>query len=75
VSQQTGVHIVAATGFHKPKYYLDSHWRFKYSPEEIACLVVDEIEQGMDQNGYEGPLLKRSAARAGIVKVASDYQS
>jgi phosphotriesterase-related protein len=74
ISRECGVHILSATGFHKTKYYLDSHWRFRYSAEEIAGLLVDEIEQGMDPNGYEGPLLKRSSARAGIIKVASDYQ-
>lgn len=31
ISAESGVHIVAATGFHKTKYYLDSHWRFHYS--------------------------------------------
>jgi 5-phospho-D-xylono-1,4-lactonase len=74
ISRETGVQIVAATGFHKTKYYLDSHWRFYYSVEEIARLFVEEIELGMDQNGYEGPLVKRSEAKAGVIKVASDYQ-
>lgn len=70
----SGVHIVAATGFHKTRYYLDSHWRFHYTSEEIAALLCDEIELGMDQRSYEGPLGLRSSARAGIIKVASDYQ-
>ena len=74
ISRDSGVQIIAATGFHKTKYYLDSHWRFHYSVEEIARLFIEEIELGMDQNGYEGPLVKRSAAKAGVVKVASDYQ-
>jgi 5-phospho-D-xylono-1,4-lactonase len=73
-SRDSAVHIIAATGFHKTKYYLDSHWRFHYSAEEIARLFVEEIETGMDQNGYEGPLIKRSQAKAGVIKVASDYQ-
>jgi predicted metal-dependent phosphotriesterase family hydrolase len=29
ISQGSGVKILAATGFHKTKYYLDSHWRFR----------------------------------------------
>jgi 5-phospho-D-xylono-1,4-lactonase len=74
VSRDSAVRIVGATGFHKTKYYLDSHWRFHYSAEEIAKLFIDEIEIGMDQNGYDGPLVKRSEAKAGVVKVASDYQ-
>ena len=74
ISSVTGVQIIAATGFHKTGYYLDSHWRFLYTAEEIAKLLIDEIELGMDQNGYEGPLSRRSAAKAGVIKVASDYQ-
>ena len=74
ISSASCVGIVAATGFHKTRYYLDSHWRFRYSVEEIARLLVEEIEIGMDQNGYEGPLIQRSEARAGIIKAASDYQ-
>ena len=74
VAEATGVHIVAATGFHKTKYYLDSHWRFHYSAEEIAALFIAEIEEGIEINSYGGPLIRRSTARAGIIKVASDYQ-
>ncbi|HEX8919643.1 MAG TPA: hypothetical protein VF898_14155, partial [Chloroflexota bacterium] len=31
------------------------------------------IEEGMDQFGYRGPLLNRSEARAGVIKVATGY--
>jgi predicted metal-dependent phosphotriesterase family hydrolase len=74
ISRDSGLQIVAATGFHKCEYYMDSHWRFHYSAEEIANLFIEEIEVGMDQNGYEGPRVKRSEAKAGVIKVASDYQ-
>jgi predicted metal-dependent phosphotriesterase family hydrolase len=74
VSKQSGVQIVAATGFHKTRYYLDSHWRFHYSAGEIAQIFTEEIELGMDQLGYEGPYVRRSKARAGVIKTASDYQ-
>lgn len=74
VSRATGVHVVAATGFHKGRYYLDSHWRYRYSAEQAAQLFVEEIEQGMERSGYEGPVVDRSPARAGFVKVATDYQ-
>jgi phosphotriesterase-related protein len=75
ISEASGVKIIAATGFHKTKYYLDSHWRFRYSVDEIARFLMEEIELGMEQNSYEGPLLRRSEARAGIIKAASGYQS
>jgi phosphotriesterase-related protein len=74
VSLATGVHIVAATGFHKPRYYLDSHWRNRLSAEEIAELFVQEITTGMDAYGYEGPFRATTSARAGVIKAASDYQ-
>ncbi len=74
ISAATGVTIISATGFHKTKYYLDSHWRFRYSADEIARLFIEEIEIGIEKSGYEGPFIRRSEARAGIIKVASDYQ-
>jgi phosphotriesterase-related protein len=75
ISRATGAHVIASTGFHKDSYYLDSHWRFHYSAEEIATLWQAEIEVGLELSGYEGPLVKRSPARAGLIKVASDYQT
>lgn len=75
VARATGVHVIASTGFHKDNYYLDSHWRFHYSVEEIATLWQAEVEEGIEVSGYEGPLVKRSAAKAGLIKVASDYQN
>jgi predicted metal-dependent phosphotriesterase family hydrolase len=75
ISRGTGVHVIGATGVHKESYYLDSHWRFRYSAEEIANLWQAEVEVGMEQSAYEGPIVNRSSARAGIVKVGSDYQN
>ena len=74
VSRATGVHVVAATGFHKPRYYLDSHWRNRLSAAEIGQLFIEEINNGMDAYSFEGPFRKATSARAGIIKVASDYQ-
>jgi predicted metal-dependent phosphotriesterase family hydrolase len=73
LSQQTGVLIVAATGFHIEKYYDTQHWLYHYSAEQIAELFRAEIEEGMDQWGYRGPLIKRTTARAGVIKVATGY--
>jgi len=75
ISQKTGVHVIAATGVHRESYYLDTHWRFHYTIDEIAALWQAEIEQGMELSGYEGPIVKRSAARAGIIKIGTDYQN
>lgn len=73
LSKQTGTLIIAATGFHVEKYYDTAHWLYHYSVEQIAELFRQEVEEGMDQWGYKGPLVNRSTARAGIIKVATGY--
>ncbi len=73
IAERTGVHVIATTGLHKAAYYADNHWLHGYSVERIAGLLIDEIEQGMDHNGLEGPHIDRGVARAGIVKVATLY--
>ena len=69
------MHVIGCTGVHKESYYLDSHWRFHYSIEEIAGLWEAEVNVGMEKSAYEGPIVIRSSARAGIIKVGSDYQN
>lgn len=73
ISEASGVQIVAATGFHAEKWYDTQHWLYHYSTEQIADLFRAEIEDGMDQWGYRGPILNRTAARAGVIKVATGY--
>jgi predicted metal-dependent phosphotriesterase family hydrolase len=73
VSRRTGVHIVATTGLHKVGYYADNHWLHRYSVDQISRLLIEEVEIGMDENNLEGPLIDRTDARAGIVKVATSY--
>ncbi|MDQ6739793.1 MAG: aryldialkylphosphatase [Actinomycetota bacterium] len=73
VSAEAGVSIIAATGFHTECWYDTQHWLYHYSAEQIAELFRQEIDIGMDQWGYRGPLLNRSSARAGVIKVATGY--
>src|SRR5512143_1145338 len=73
VARQTGFHIIASTGFHRPQFYIDSHWRYSYEVEQIANIFIEEIEQGMDQNQYGGPVIDRTEARAGVIKIATGY--
>lgn len=72
-SQKAGVHVVAATGFHKEMYYDDEHWIHTYSAEQIAHLVSLELTEGMDRRSYGGPIVERLAARPGVMKVATEY--
>ena len=74
VSQATGVPIVAPTGFQKSSYYLPDHWQHRYDEATIAELLIAECRDGVDENNYDGPVVKRSPVKAGLIKVAGDYQ-
>ncbi|GAA3222271.1 phosphotriesterase family protein [Nonomuraea helvata] len=75
LAERTGLHVIAVTGFHKSTYYSDAHWLHRYSPDEITELLVAEIELGMDEYGLVGPLVRRSSARAGAIKIATAYHA
>ena len=71
VSAETGVAIIAATGFHKVTYYDDIHWIHQYSEEQLIDLLCAELQIGMDLHNYSGPIVERMDARAGVIKVAT----
>jgi phosphotriesterase-related protein len=69
LSRRTDVNIVAATGIHHEKFYEPDHWSTRASEEELADLFVADIEVGIDERDYGGPIVRRTDVRAGIVKV------
>lgn len=73
VAERTGAHIIASTGFHRPQFYMDSHWRFFYPVDQLAKILIEEIVQGMDENQYNGPIIDRTTAKAGVIKIATGY--
>lgn len=73
ISRQASVHVIAATGFHKEMYYDDEHWIHTYSARQIAGLLIQELTEGMDRRSYNGPIVERLAARAGVMKLATEY--
>jgi phosphotriesterase-related protein len=70
LSRRTGVHLVAATGLHHERFYGPSHWSLQATEAELADLFVADIEDGIDERDYGGPIVRRTDIRAGIVKVA-----
>lgn len=67
--------VVAASGFHQQKVYLETRttWVNQYSINQIADLLIADINEGIDENDYMGPLVRRSAAKAGVLKWATAY--
>ncbi len=72
LAQRAGVHIIAPTGLHLTKYYDPGHWGSRYTETELAELFVADIETGIDANDYNGPLIRRTPHRAGVIKIATD---
>jgi phosphotriesterase-related protein len=71
ISRATGVHLVAPTGLHLAKYYDPGHWGNFYSVEQLAELFIADITDGIDAHDYNGPLVERTAHRAGLIKIAT----
>lgn len=74
ISENSGVHIVASTGFHKLRFYAEDHFVYRCSAEELAALFADELTLGMyvDNVNGEAAFTQRGPAKAGIIKTASD---
>lgn len=71
VSKRTGVHVIAPTGIHLEMYYPPHHWRYAYSEDQLARLFIEDIEHGIDQYDYNGPLVDRTPHKAGLIKLAT----
>jgi phosphotriesterase-related protein len=73
VSESSGVPIVVSTGFQHRKFYLPDHWQYRYDGGAIYDLLLAEVVEGVDGNNYDGPVVRRLPVKAGLVKVAGDY--
>jgi predicted metal-dependent phosphotriesterase family hydrolase len=70
LSRRTGVHVLAPTGLHHDRYYGPVHWSHRVSVDELAELFALDVTDGIDANDYSGPVVRRTAHRAGLIKVA-----
>ena len=68
------MHLIVTTGFHASHVYDKVvHWVVRYSVNQIADLLIAEIEEGIDEHDYMGPIVKRSKAKAGCIKIGTSY--
>lgn len=65
-------HILMTTGFQKGSLY-DPRTSFlaTVETERIAELMAAEINEGMDRHSYNGPVVERLPARAGLIKAGT----
>ncbi len=65
LAQETGVHIVAATGFHLPKYYAPDAWIYSATASQAKEFFTSEIRSGLKEGADS-----ESPVRAGVIKIA-----
>lgn len=70
LSRRSGVQVIGSTGLHHEKFYGPWHWSRRATDQEIAALFVADIVDGIDQRDYGGPIVVRTAIRAGLIKIA-----
>ncbi|SOD96853.1 phosphotriesterase family protein [Spirosoma fluviale] len=71
VSRRTGIQIVVPTGIHLEIYYPTHHWRYQYSEDQLTRLFIADVEEGIDAFDYNGPVVERTAHKAGMIKLAT----
>ena len=73
VSEATGVHVVAATGYHRDAHYPQNHWVREAPVDLLAKRIVTDLKEGMHPEDWltEAPL---DPARAGVIKAGASYQ-
>ncbi|HUQ77978.1 MAG TPA: aryldialkylphosphatase [Patescibacteria group bacterium] len=70
LSRRSGVHVVAATGLHHERFTGPAHWSLRASEGELADLFGADVELGIDERDYTGPIIARTGVRAGVIKIA-----
>lgn len=67
-------HIILTTGFQRGEFYdNNTDWAATCTVDQIAELLIAEITKGLDRHSYNGPVVERVAAKAGVVKAGTGY--
>lgn len=72
IAKETGIRLIASTGFHKTVFYPAGHWIFQKDEEWLTRLFIRECEEGMYADGdWTEPEIP-TGAKAGMIKTALD---
>lgn len=74
LSEETGVHVLASTGFHKQGFYPERHWIHESPVQDLADLFISEITEGLFADGEDAWPERRLPAKAGLIKTAADVE-
>jgi len=73
-SKDTGVQIIASTGFHKLSFYPGSHWIHTYSQSQLEDIFTHELTRGMFVKTDNKKPSKFIPHLAGTIKTAIDEE-
>jgi predicted metal-dependent phosphotriesterase family hydrolase len=65
LAQQSGVNLIACTGFHRRKYYSPDYWLWSAADSGIGDHLLAEVQEGLQET-----LESTSPVRAGFIKIA-----
>lgn len=72
ISRETGLHVIASTGFHKLQFYPEVHWIRSMEKEKLAAHYISELTEGMCTGTDKDWIPRRQESKAGIIKTALD---
>jgi len=75
ISRESGIHIVASTGFHKLMFYPAGHWIFSLNEGKLTRIFIEELVTGMFGLCDEHMPKEKTGVRAGQIKAALDSGS
>jgi phosphotriesterase-related protein len=74
LSREAGLHVVAATGYHRAAHYPAWHWAREVDETTLLEVLLTDLLSGMDDRDWSGPLPQPTDVRCGIVKLGASYQ-
>jgi predicted metal-dependent phosphotriesterase family hydrolase len=73
VSLATGVHVVAASGYHRDAHYPPDHWVHGAGVQLLADRILADLRTGMHPADWCDDALPPDPARAGAIKGGASY--
>ncbi len=73
LATRAGLHVVAASGYHRDAHYPADHWVRTATTKRLADRITRDLIDGIDSDDWSGPDAVPDLARAGVVKAGASY--
>lgn len=70
LAEQSGVDIIASTGFHRLDFYSDNHWIFRFDEAKLAEVFISEAQNGMYVGTDHAEPSRQLTNKVGMIKTA-----